>query len=83
VLTAWGTLSRVPLRIGAMTVSPLAAGLFILSALCSLFGGAGLFGTVCENISLVLEPALVLVGVTSLFTPDPKRGSRISLLLLI
>jgi hypothetical protein len=31
----------------------------------------------------VLEPALVLVGVTSLFTPDPKRGSRISLLLLI
>jgi hypothetical protein len=83
VLTAWGTLSRVPLRIGAMTVSPLAAGLFILAALCSLFGGTGRFGTVCENISLVLEPALVLVGVTSLFTPDPKRGSRISLLLLI
>ena len=25
----------------------------------------------------------MLVGVTSLFTPDPKRGSRISVLLLI
>ncbi len=83
VLTAWGTLSRVPLRIGAMTVSPLAAGLFILATLCAFFGGAGIFGTVCENLALVLEPALVLVGVTSLFTPDPNRGSRISFLLLI
>ncbi len=82
-LTAWGTLSRVPLRIGAMTVSPLAAGLFLFATLCALFGGAGIFGTVCENLTLVLEPALVLVGVTSLFTPDPKRGSRISVLLLI
>ena len=80
VLVSWGTLTRVPLRVGAMTISPLAAVLFILSYLISLFLGADLVGTVCENLSLVLEPALVLVGVTSLLG---SRRSKVSLFLLL
>ena len=82
VLVSWGTLTRVPLRVGAMTISPIAAVLFILSYLISLFLGADLVGTVCENLSLVLEPALVLVGVTSLLGGGARR-SKVSLFLLI
>ncbi len=83
VLTAWGTLTRVPLRIGAMTVSPLSAALFILAYLASMIAGGNLFGTICENLALVLEPALVLVGVTSLLARDPQQRSTLSLFLLI
>ena len=83
VLTAWGTLARVPVRIGAMTVSPLAAGLFVVAYLAGLIGGVGLFGTVCENLALVLEPALILVGVGALLVRDPKRHSGVSAFLLI
>ena len=83
VLTAWGTLNRVPLRIGAMTVSPLAATLFILAYLAGAIAGENLFGTVCENLALVLEPALVLVGVTALLGRDPQQRSMLSILLLI
>lgn len=83
VLTAWGTLSRVPLRIGAMTLSPLCATLFLLASLCSLFGGIGLFGTVCENLALVLEAPFVLVGVTALLVRDPQRRGGVSVFVLI
>ena len=83
VLLAWGTLTSVPLRVGALTISPLAAGLFLLSYLASAVAGGGLFGTICENLSLVLQPALVLVGVTSLLGRDPRRRSRLSFFLLI
>lgn len=83
VLVAWGTLKRVPLRVGAMTVSPLAAALFLLSLTASAMAGMGLFGTVCENFALVLEAPLVLVGVTSLLGRGAQKRSTLSLLLLI
>ena len=83
VLTAWGTLSRVPLRIGAMTVSPLAAGLFLFTYLAGAVAGGNLFGTVCENIAFVLQPALVLVGVSALLARDPGKRSTLSLILLV
>lgn len=83
VLTTWGTLSRVPLRIGAMTVSPVTAGVFLFTYLAGALAGGGLFGTVCENIALVLEPALVLVGVTSLLAREAGKRSTTSRLLLV
>jgi hypothetical protein len=81
VLSAWGTLSRVPLRVGAMTVSPLAAALFLLSNLAGMIGAGSAFGTVCENLSLVLEPALVLVGFTALLGREQGKRSTLSTIL--
>ncbi len=83
VLTAWGTLARVPLRVGAMTVSPVAAVLFLFSYLAGLFAAGSVFGTVCENLSIVLEPALALVGATSLIGREGGRRSTLSFLLLL
>ena len=83
VLSAWGTLSRVPLRIGAMTVSPMAAALFLISSLAGVFATGSVFGTVCENLSLILEPALVLVGITALIGREAGKRSTLSFLLLI
>lgn len=83
VLTAWGTLARVPLRVGAMTVSPIAAVLFLFSYLAGVFSAGSAFGAVCENLSLVLQPALVLVGVTSLVAREKGKRSTLSFLLLI
>lgn len=82
LLTGWGTLTRVPLRIGAMTVSPIAAGLFIVAYLAGSLAGGNLFGTVCENLLLALQPALILVGITSLLAGNPNR-SRVSFFTLI
>lgn len=83
VLTAWGTLARVPLRVGAMTVSPVAAVLFLFSYLAGTFAAGSVFGVVCENLSIVLEPALVLVGATSLIGREGGKRSMLSFLLLL
>lgn len=83
VLTAWGTLSRVPLRVGAMTVSPMAAGLFLVSNLVGMFATGSVLGTVCENLSLILQPALVLVGVTALLGREKGKRSTLSTVLFI
>ncbi len=83
LLNAWGTLTRVPVRVGAMTVSPFAAGLFLFAYVASLIGGVGLFGTICENLALVLQPALILVGGTSLLVRDPQKRSGVSVVVLV
>lgn len=83
VLTAWGTLSHVPLRVGAMTVSPMAAGLFLASNLVGMFATGSVLGTVCENLTLILQPALVLVGVTALLGREKGKRSTLSTVLLI
>ena len=83
VLTGWGTLSRVPLRVGAMTVSPVAAALFLLSSFGSSVAAGSMFGTVCDNLTLILEPALVLVGVTALLGREGKNRSKLSTLWLL
>ncbi len=83
VLSAWNTLSRVPLRIGAMTVSPIAAGLFLFCYIAGAIGGGSVFGTVCENLSLVLQPALVLVGASALLGRFSTKRSGFSTALLI
>ena len=83
VLVCWGTLPKVPARVGALTASPLSAGLYLGSYLLSLLAGEGIFGAVCENLSLVLEPAFVLIGVMSLLVHKPGRSPRFSFLFLI
>lgn len=83
LLISWGTLTRVPIRLGALTVSPVAAALFLACYLAALFSGADLFGTVCENLVTVLQPALFLVGISALFAREGGRYSMLSLILLV
>ncbi len=80
MIASWGTLPRIPARLGAMTVSAVTAALFTLCYFVSLFGGASVtvFGTVCQNLSLVLQLPLVLVGFTSLFSRQPQQRSCLS-----
>lgn len=84
VLTCMGTLPRVPLRLGALTISPFAAALFLVAYLASVFSGADLFGTICENVAIVLEPGLFLVGFASLIGREAGgKSSKLSFFLLI
>ena len=84
VLTCMGTLPRVPLRLGALTISPFAAALFLTAYLASVFSGADLFGTICENVAIVLEPGLFLVGFASLIGREAGgKSSKLSFFLLI
>lgn len=83
LLRAWHSLPRIPLRVAVLTVSPLAAGLFVLAHVASILANATeptLFGTVCLNLAILLIPALALVGFTSLL-PNGKQRSCLSLLL--
>ena len=70
------------MRLAVLTVSPVAAGVFVLSYLISLFAGATLVGTVCENLSILLMPVLVLVGVSVLMGKGAERSCLSHVLLL-
>ncbi|MBE6555085.1 MAG: hypothetical protein E7663_02455 [Ruminococcaceae bacterium] len=78
-----GVLPRLPMRLAVLTVSPLAAALFILSYLVGLFAGgsASMAGAVAENLALVLEPGLALVGISHLFGRGRQRGCLSTLIL--
>ena len=70
----WQILPRMPLRLAGLTVSPYAAAVFAVSYFASMIAngnGVTVFGMLCENLSLLLEPALALVGFISL---APRRG---------
>lgn len=69
MMVEWQVLPRVPMRLAVLTVSPYAAGVFAVAFLASLIANASeitLFGMLCENLSMVLEPPLILVGFSSL-----------------
>ena len=75
-LLAFRSLPRLPLVLSGMTVSRLCAVLFLAASLLSMIANsstATLFGTVCENLALVLTPTLSLIGFTSLL---PGSGAR-------
>ena len=83
LLLAWQTLPRLPVRLTALTVSPVCAALFLVCYLVALFANsstATLFGTVCQNLSVIFEPALALVGCTSLVGRDAERSCLSQLL---
>lgn len=74
---AFGTFKRPPARLAVMTLTPVTAGVFLASYLLSLFlGGTSvtLAGTVAENLSIVLQPALALVGFSSLLPHRSGNG---------
>ncbi len=84
-LLLFGTLPKLPLRLYAFTVSATSAILFIAAFLVGVFANYDhptLAGTVAGNLSLVLEPPLALVGVTSLSRRGAAR-SCLSVLLLL
>ena len=83
VTAGFDELPRMPRRVIAMSVSPVAAILFLVAFLLSLLVGrdhASFFGVVLQNLYLVLEPPLILVGFSAL---SGRGGARSCLSLLI
>lgn len=69
VTAGFDELPHLPRRVIAMSVSVFAAILFLVSFLLSLLVGrdhASFFGVVLQNLYLVLEPPLILVGFSAL-----------------
>ena len=76
LMIVWQTLPRVPLRLAAVTVSPMAAGVFTLAYVIAFFANTGtatLLGTVCQNLYLLFLPALSLMGFSVIMK---KRADR-------
>ena len=83
LLLAWQTLPRIPVRLSALTVSPVCAALFLFCTIAALFANstaATLFGTVCQNLAVIFAPALALVGFTSLAGRNAERSCLSQLL---
>jgi len=85
LLVSFGVLPRLPRFLVTPTMSVVAAGLFLLAYLVALIANAETAtptGAVAQNLSLILEPGLALVGVGNLLRRDTPR-SCLSLLALI
>ena len=77
LLVTFGTLPRLPFRLAAFSMSKTSAALFLLFYIVALFANsteATLFGTVCQNVALVLEPGLALIGFASIFSRGGARS---------
>lgn len=80
------SLPRLPLRLSGFTVSRMCAIVFLAVLILSLFANydtVTFFGTVCDNLALVLQPALALVGVTSLLPRGTARSCLSTCILLL
>ena len=85
-LVAFRSLPNLPVRLGGFTMSRLSAIVFLSAYLLSLFANYStvtLFGTVCDNVALVLEPGLALVGITSLLPRGSARSCLSTCLLML
>ena len=85
LLVSFGVLPRLPRVLVLPTMSATAAALFVISYFTALIANAEaatLAGTVAQNVSLILEPGLALVGAGRLLRRDAPR-SCLSLLALI
>lgn len=70
VVVSFDEIHRMPRRILEFTVSPATAVLFLAVFVISLFAGsshASFASVVLQNLYLVLEPGLIVVGFSSLF----------------
>jgi len=77
LMVAFRTLPRLPFRLAAFSMSKTSAVLFLIFYIVALFANsteATLFGTVCQNIALVLEPGLALIGFASIFSRGGARS---------
>lgn len=85
LLLSFGVLPRLPRLLVVPTVSATAAFLFLIATLTALVANmetATLVGAVAQNLALILEPGLALVGVGQLLRRDAPR-SCLTLLTLI
>ena len=77
MMLSFGTLPRIPMRLGGFTMSAFSAALFVLTFVVALIANAEeatLFGTILQNIATVLEPGLALIGLGSLFARSRTRS---------
>lgn len=84
LLVSFGALPRMPRLLVTPTMSATAALLFLLAQLVSLVANAEtatVTGAVAQNLALILEPGLALVGARQLTRRDGSR-SCLSVLLL-
>ena len=82
-LVGWQTLPRPPFRLAALSVSSISAVVFLVTCTVALVANSPvvtLAGVVCQNLSLVLEPVMVLVGFRSIFHGSPRRSCLSTLL---
>ena len=86
LLVVWQSLPRLPRRIAVLDISTTCAILFVVVAILSMIASSGssptLFGAICQNLMLILEPALVLVGFQTLIGGRDRQRSCLSFLLL-
>ena len=71
------TLPRLPFRLAAFSMSKTSAAVFLAFYIVALFANsaeATLLGTVCQNVALVLEPGLALIGFASIFSRGGARS---------
>lgn len=85
LLIAFRTLPRLPFRLAAFSMSKTSAAVFVTFYIIALFANsteATLFGTVCQNVALVLEPGLAMIGFASIFSRGGARSCLSYLLVL-
>ena len=85
LLVSFGALPRVPRLLVMPTMSATAAALFLIAQLIALIANAETAtptGAVAQNLALILEPGLALLGIRQLLGRDKQR-SCLSFLLLI
>lgn len=85
LLIAFRTLPRLPFRLAAFSMSKTSAAVFVAFYIIALFANsteATLFGTVCQNVALVLEPGLAMIGFASIFSRGGARSCLSYLLVL-
>jgi hypothetical protein len=85
IMAEWQILPHIPIRLAGLTVSPYAAGIFVLCFFVSLFANletVTITGMVAENLSFVLQPALFLVGYASVFSKKAAPSCLSSVLAL-
>ena len=77
LLVAFRSLPRLPFRLAAFSMSKTSAVVFLIFYIVALFANSTattLFGTVCQNVALVLEPGLALIGFSSIFSRGGARS---------
>ncbi len=83
LLLSWQTLPRIPVRLGAVAVSTTCAAIFSICYVVTLFAeSVTFFTTICQNLSLVLQLPLVLVGLSALVSKKEGRSCLSTLLLV-
>ncbi len=87
-LSAFGYATSLCGRVRSLRMSIMSCVVFLLAAIITTVTSltspdSTLVGTVAQNISLILQPGLLLIGVLRIFTRPARRGGCLSFLLLL